>query len=485
MIARGNTTESKCQVDLVDDKSAASGLAKLLREELREARFSAARLEHGDAELTSSGAMTTTLEPRTIEEFDAVGLRALHDAGVWKRDLFRSEIQVETLSSDPASAVRRTTFECLLDDLGVLSDGHIAHALGSLLPGFTHSRVQFDSPEETIGVAKTADLWRYVLVDACLGTPRRTASKVIRWARGGHVVFETRVLLGRLRAADSFVLANGIAVERLPHRSEELGDWLPLGAGIAPSNYLGRTMLRIPCTIAPGLSQPTKITGEQDGTPTVSWKTSADVQSAWRLPAGGVHQLVRALSLECDVAVETPVIWTDYGYHARFGQRHGWSNSGTGELPPRHTSGSPLTAKHLRAAIRLQPDLRNPPADVETAIRYWLKSKACGLDVADALVYLRTALESLFLDKGNQAELSFRLATHGAWYTGRNRQERQARYDALKKVYSAAFGAVHAGHVKNDGAKFLKDGQQICRLAILKRLRSKQKPVWDDIVFGS
>ena len=113
-----------------------------------------------------------------------------------------------------------------------------------------------------------------------------------------------------------------------------------------------------------------------------------------------------------------------------------------------------------------------------------MKSKGRRPDDADRLVFLRTALEPLFLNSGNRAELTYRLATNGAWYIGRNRAERQQRYDTLKEVYAAASGAVHAGGVKKDGAGHLKDGQEICRLAILKRLRSKQVPVWDDIIFG-
>ena len=112
-------------------------------------------------------------------------------------------------------------------------------------------------------------------------------------------------------------------------------------------------------------------------------------------------------------------------------------------------------ADDLKKAIRLQPRVYDAPADIETAIRYWLKFKARRLDVADALVYLRTALEALFLDDGNRTELTFRLATHGAWYTGRNRLERQTRFEELKNVYGAASRAVHGGRAKNAGAQLL------------------------------
>ena len=85
---------------------------------------------------------------------------------------------------------------------------------------------------------------------------------------------------------------------------------------------------------------------------------------------------------------------------------------GTGEpLPPR-TEERELTADNLKEAMRLQPHVHNPPRDVETALRYWLKSKDQRLELADRLNYLRTALEALFLDENRQGELTFRLATN-------------------------------------------------------------------------
>ena len=41
-----------------------------------------------------------------------------------------------------------------------------------------------------------------------------------------------------------------------------------------------------------------------------------------------------------------------------------------------------------------------------------------------------------------------------------------------------------SGRVNQADARLLKTGQEIGWLAILKRLRSKQVPVWNDIVFG-
>ena len=477
------------KVSPADEKRRVSVLAKLLRAELREARFSVIHLARTDIEFVPGayGGMTNTSFDRTsVKKVDARGLKALHDAGAWKQDLLRFDIEVEALPLGTGRAAKnRTEFEFLLNDIELLCDGHVGHALGPVLRSrYRNTSVGRDSRDKSVAVSETVDLWSYLLVDACLGTPRRTAAKVLRWACGAPLVFEMRVLLGRLNAASSFALANGLAAERLPRRTNQLDRWLPIKSGIALPDYLDRTMLRIPCRIAPVLSKPTKVTEHRDGSSVVSWETSANIETTWPLLIGGVDELTHALSLVCDVGVETPMIWTDYGDHAHFGRRYESHSTGSEGPIPRIATESTLTADNLKEAIRLQPELCKPPDDVETALQYWLKSKAHRPDDADRLVFLRTALEALFLDRGNRAELTFRLATNGAWYTGRNRAERRQRYDVLKKVYAAASGAVHAGRVKSAGAGLLKDGQEICRLAILKRLRSKQVPVWDDIVFG-
>ena len=342
------------------------------------------------------------------------------------------------------------------------------------------------APAKSFSISAATDLWSYLLVDACLTTPRRTANKVFRWVRGAPLNFETRVLLGRLIAASIFALACGFAVERLPHRNDRLEGWFFTGSCVALSDYLDRTMLRIPCKVSPVLSKPIKITEQLDGTPTQSWQTTATTESSWPLPLGDIHGLGRALSLVCEVAVEMSYIWFDYSEHAHFGRRLDRSSHGIGsrELPPRTDTDPGLTADGVKETFRLQPQLRKMPRSVHTACEYWLKSKARRIDLAERLVFLRTALEALFLDDGNRAELTFRLATNGARFTGRNPAERRQRFDTLKNVYAAASGAVHSGRVKKTGEKLLSDGHEICRLAILRRLRSGQEPVRKDIVFG-
>lgn len=473
-----------------DNKSRASTLTKLLRSELRDACFSVTHLAPTNTQFVpgddGDGSISSNLEETSREELDAQGLKALHQGGTWKRESFQSDIRVEALCCGSESTTRLKEFERLLDDIGVLSEGCVAHALGSIIPTHYSSNTGgTNSPGTSIGVSETVKVWSYLLVDACLNTPRCTANKLLRWVQGAPLAFETRVLLGRLNAASSFALKNGLAVERLPHRQDSLEGWFATGSGMALSDYLDRTMLRIPCKISPFLSRPTKVT-ERDGTPINSWETLAEIEVTWPLPFGGIYELSRALSLVCNVEVETLRIWSDYSGHAHFGQRlsRSWYRYGSGELLHRTDKNPTLTAHDLKKALLLQPKLRYMPNDVKAALKYWLKSKSDRPELADRLVFLRTALEALFLDDGNRAELTFRLATNGAWYTGRNPEERQQRYDTLKEVYNAASGAVHSGRAKKAAEKLLTDGQDICRWGILKRLRSAQVPVWKNIIFG-
>ena len=84
-------------MDSRDERRMISTMAKLLREELREAQFSVAHLVRTQAEFLPGergGAMSTTFEQTSETVLDASGLKALHDEGAWKKELFRHELWV-------------------------------------------------------------------------------------------------------------------------------------------------------------------------------------------------------------------------------------------------------------------------------------------------------------------------------------------------------------------------------------------------------
>lgn len=468
-------------------------LAKLLRDELRDAQFVVTQLRSRDESVISGffgGAVTTNFEVESEETLDAGELKRMHDKGDWKAKLFWSKFSVRISAPHPNSRKRRENFENILRECGVLSDGHVGHALGGLLRGYYETKAIIPGPpEETVGVSKVEELWQYLVVDACLNTARRTASKLLRWASGEHIRFETCVLLGGVETTKSFTLANGVEVTRVANKSTDLDSWLPVSSRVKPSTYLGSTILRIPCTIGPGLWKPKKLVDERDSVSVISWDKTVEVALSWALEESSIEEMCRAISVICDVAVETPTIWIDYGEHSHFWERHRSSNAGTGEPFSRNITKSEITKETFKEAMRFMKLSREHHAEdeVQIALIYWIKSKASKFDIIERLIFLRTALEALYLNEGNQGESRFRLATRGAWYTGRNKKERQEYYDVLKKLYVVASTAVHTGRVKNKNTaeSLLKKGWGICREGIIKRMKSREKPIWDEIVLGA
>lgn len=118
-------------------------------------------------------------------------------------------------------------------------------------------------------------------------------------------------------------------------------------------------------------------------------------------------------------------------------------------------------------------------------IQRWRRSKAArnGVDLA---IDLRIALESLFLDEGNNAELSFRLALRAAWYLGAEGDERTKIFEALRKAYTIGSKAVHTGEGYDDEIPAeLTAAQDICRMSILRRISEGGKPPdWKKVVLG-
>ena len=119
-------------------------------------------------------------------------------------------------------------------------------------------------------------------------------------------------------------------------------------------------------------------------------------------------------------------------------------------------------------------------------IQRWRRSKAASNGV-DLAIDLRIALESLFLDDGNRAELSFRLALRAAWYLGAEGDERTKIFEAVREAYDIGSKAVHTGEGYDDVIPVnLVVAQDICRMSILRRIDERGKPPdWKEVVLKS
>ena len=119
-------------------------------------------------------------------------------------------------------------------------------------------------------------------------------------------------------------------------------------------------------------------------------------------------------------------------------------------------------------------------------IQRWRRSKAASNGV-DLAIDLRIALESLFLDDGNRAELSFRLAVRAAWYLGAEGDERTKIFEAVRDAYDIGSKAVHTGEGYDDVVPVtLAVAQDICHMSILRRISEGGKPPnWKKVVLGN
>ena len=117
---------------------------------------------------------------------------------------------------------------------------------------------------------------------------------------------------------------------------------------------------------------------------------------------------------------------------------------------------------------------------METRINRWVKSKdtipSHGWE--DRFIELRIALEVLHLDN-YQGELSFRLATNAAWYSGTTPPEREPYHKLLREAYRVSSRAIHGEHVKPAGLnrELLWKVPAECRKEILCVLGTKARRI--------
>lgn len=205
------------------------------------------------------------------------------------------------------------------------------------------------------------------------------------------------------------------------------------------------------------------------------------------------HQLSTEIAISAlSLTVNHPILeicswhWYDAKVQALLGYSNELAldqNMGGPQLMPRRLMGADdaQLARYIHEGLAQQGVFEK----LRVPIQRWRRSKAArnGVDLA---IDLRIALESLFLDEGNNAELGFRLALRAAWYLGVEGEERTAAFDALRKAYTIGSKAVHTGKGYDDMIPAeLAAAQDICRLSILRRISAGgDPPNWKTVVLG-
>ena len=216
-------------------------------------------------------------------------------------------------------------------------------------------------------------------------------------------------------------------------------------------------------------------------------------------PTGGIiptnpHRVPTEIALSAlALAVNHPVIevcswhWFDVkicaltGYRNELGPDQNLGHSGFVQLPLVNAA----TAQEVRD-IHCGLSRSGVLEKLRVPVQRWRRSKEAGNGV-DLAIDLRVALESLFLGDANNAELSFRLALRAAWYLDVEGHDRVAVFDAFRAAYDIGSKAVHTGMGYGDRIPAsLADAQDLCRLAILRRIGAGgQTPDWKQVVLGN
>ena len=307
----------------------------------------------------------------------------------------------------------------------------------------------------------------------------RVAELLVGWVQGKPVKYQTISLLNGVTIDQPLILQEGLRMYQLRQSSNELAAHLPARSldmhGIHA--MLGRVALSIECEAGPALYLPSN--GDA---------FSNNVKHTW---AGGqidnlsVDSFCEAMSLACDGCVRWQFSWRDFGDVREFLIVSGGTSFTN---VPIWTNASGFTQEnfeHAREMHNLRNTREKNKPSLDTAVRRWIKSKSSESSLSDQLIDLRIALEALYLDN-TEGELRFRLASHGAWHVSHGAEERKQNFQTLLQTYKLASSAVHGGDVKtNDKNKtLLENAQSLCQQGIMKRLKEKADPKWNDLIMG-
>ena len=344
-------------------------------------------------------------------------------------------------------------------------DDRIGNGLALIVGGVTVVRPLADYAQDLVRAA------------AFLG-PERVAHLVTGWARDQPLPYHTCMVLSGLSIDKPMFMDGGIRFSTLSKSSDTLANELPflVDFDLGIMNLAGATKVAIECQDSPVLFRP----GPLPETQTTTYGSSSSFLYS---------EFCEALSLAYNHRVSWVITWRDFGDLTIFG-----NGTGSGYTTGPDTSSDfrtypgepPMSQEQLDYAGSLLTKRRNNPNPaLDIPLHRWMSSKRPSASLADRFIDLRIALESLYLKEGGP-ELSFRLATHGAWHLGANFYEREEYRKTLRDAYNAASKAVHTGMVDSTekNRQLLAYAQDLCRLGILKRLNEGTAPDWNALILG-
>lgn len=388
-------------------------------------------------------------------------VRKLHESGMIRR----------------AGESYRTNFKTIIgDDVDAFAgfSGWLETKLQPFLVDgfFGNGTVWIMGGSRTLTVKQYAE--RLIRGAVSLGGPAVIA-KVEAWLAGEPARVKRRLIfLNRLSEDQHVLMKDGLRLERVPPSSDLVSAFVYPGARTI--DPMGMLMLSV------------------DVECSAFAKPDDNDRSDRRLVAGNSwpnldareEDFSMALSLACNCHVTWLMSATDTGEDGEIYQIGGGSSMTGKPVPFVGTVGFDMdvvTPDHLEDAQQIYNQLLAATSDLQRAITRWLKSKIPTGPIDDRLIDLRIAMESLY---GGGHELRFKVATCGARHLGGDPAQRKRYQQLFLKAYDAASRAVHPekSSKPRNFEGVLKEGQDACRLGILKCLNSGDIPSQDELLFG-
>ncbi len=370
---------------------------------------------------------------------------------------------------------------------------HLGHAFPIDGPsGGSVHRNRRDGLSEFEFKSKVRDFANSLVQAAAMIGVERTIQLLADWQAGDPIRFRTSTFVNGLILDGPLTPREDIEIVPLPLTTTELPR-LPNRDHPSGRDYLGLTVLSLAMTASPALFRL-----KPDGTEaSVRSQTQTDID---------IDVVCDALSLQANGHLSQSFLWTEYDDAAPFSlkdwytwglgnrslERARWKSlsvgGSTGEAKIERWDRAPIASLDSGEVLQTIEAMQGSDGNLRIAIDRWKRSKRQNTPLADRLIDLRIALETLYLkDFVNErsGEMRFRLSLFGAWHLGATLEDRRGIRKTLCDAYDRASGAVHTGVAPRESDVCFASAQELCRDGILKLIRDGEPENWGYLILGA
>ena len=127
--------------------------------------------------------------------------------------------------------------------------------------------------------------------------------------------------------------------------------------------------------------------------------------------------------------------------------------------------------------------IKNRPKIEQVVRRLSIANSRSGrYSATDRVVDTSIVLEMMFVEDGNQGEITYKLKTRAAYYLGCNASDRTRVWDQLQRLYKTRSAIVHRGEGDDDLEQVARNGYKLAVRSLLKLAGESGTPNWKSVV---